>query len=380
MYRKMKKKTNMRIVLTIVLMLVIEVCVAWFNDETRDYLLTGDNINRISANEVYRDKIVRGQLYAILGCYAEDEGGAYYIIPVGEDEYMGVYLPKKYEDRAWQIIEDTVAYINGEQDSVSSRRIPTGGIIYAMEGVEQQYFREWFTDTGYMDAGDIDRYTIDYTYEVIPFHEWNEGGDIVCYIIIGICLVTVLICLFWLVTGRAISEVKKTIRQNGWNQEEIEADLLSGLDKNNIIAGRKYLLQNSGWKWHLYTMRDIIWAYQFTHTTEHRLYGVIKTGTTVVYSVQFYLRNGKMKAISVKNEKEAQDILEFLARTQPHIIVGYSDELKAVCQQNFGRLVQFSDEKGMQQYGQGYYEGTTQESDSWQNDEPTLKYDRNSLS
>lgn len=379
MYKRMKRKTRVEMIIATVIVFAIAFALFWFNSETRDYLLTGDNINRISASELHDKKIVRGQLYAILGCYAEDDKGAYYVIPVGEDEYMGVYLEKKYEDRAWQIVEDTVDYVNGDRENVSSYRIPTGGMIYSMDSVERQYFHEWFTDTGYMDAEDVSLYAVDYTYAVIPFSEWNSSGDIACYVFTGLCLAVALFCFFWIVTGRDVAAVKKTIRQNNWNKDEIEADVLAGFDKKNVIIGRKYMLWNSGMKWNLYPVRDVVWAYQFTHTTEHRLYGVIKTGTTVVYSVQFYLRNGKMKAISVKNEKEAQDILEFFVRTQPHVIVGYSDELRAICQRNFNQLVQLSNEKEMQ-YGQNYYEGTTQESNTWQNDEPTLKYDPNSLS
>lgn len=346
MFRKMKK-TRVGLVILMLVMLAIAFAIFWFNDETRDYLLTGDNINKISASELQEDKIVRGGLYAILGCYAEDSEGAYYVIPVGEDEYMGVYLQKKYEDRAWQIIEDTVDYVNGDRDSLSSYRISTSGMIYKMSSDEREYFHEWFTDTGYMDANDVPNYTADYTYAVIPFSEWNNSNDILCYIFMGICLALALVSLFWIVTGQDVAAVKKTIRQNGWNQDEIEADILSGLDKKNVIAGRKYMLQNSAWKWHIYPVRDVIWAYQFTHTTEHRLYGVIKTGTTVTYSVRFYLRNGKNGNISTRTEQEAQEILEFFARTQPHIILGYSEQLKAVCQQNFNQLIQLSDEKGM---------------------------------
>ena len=349
MYKKMKRKTRVGMIIVTVIVFAIAVAIFWFNDETRDYLLTGDNINRISASELQDEKIVRGQLYAILGCYAEDDNGAYYVIPVGEDEYMGVYLEKKYEDRAWQIVNDTVDYVNGVREDVSSYRIPTGGMIYSMDGVERQYFHEWFTDTGYMDAGDVALYAVDYTYAVIPFDEWNNSNDITCYVFIGICLLVALFLFFWIVTGRDVAGVKKAIRQNNWNKDEVEADVLAGFDKKNVIVGQKYMLQYSGMKWHLHPVHDVIWAYQYTHTTEHRLYGVIKTGTTVDYSVHFYLRNGKMKAISTKSEQEAQEILEFFVRTQPHVIVGYSDELRAICQGNFNQLIQLSNEKEMAQ-------------------------------
>lgn len=356
MFKKMKKKTRVGMVVAMLAALAVAVILFLVNDETRDYLLTGDDINRISAGDVEDEKIVRGKLYAILGCYAEDDEGAYYVIPIGEEEYMGLYLNKKQEDRAWKMIEETVDYINGDREEMSADRISTRGMIYRMDATERQYFHEWFTDTGFMTEADASRYAVDYTYAVIPFGEWNNDRDIVFYIFIALSLIVALVPLFWLITGRDISGVKKTIAQNGWNQEEIEADILSGLEKKSIIMGRKYILSRSGWRWELNRIRDIVWAYQYTHTTEHRLYGIIKTGTTVVYSVHYYLRNGKKGAISVNKEAEAQEILEFFVQTQPHIIVGYSEQLNSICQQNFSELVRFSDERAIPQYESEYHE------------------------
>lgn len=374
MYKKLKKRNRIGMIIGIIVPLVIGIAIFWFNDETRDYLLTGDDINSLSGYEVHDGDIVHGNLYAILGCYAEDEEGAYYIIPVGEDEYMGVFLEWKYEDRAVQILNDTVDYINGDREDLSSYSIQTRGIVYAMGTVEQQYFHEWFTDSGYLSEDEISYYTIDYTYEVIPFHKWNLSSDITCYVLIGICLAIALFLFIWLVTGQDIAQVKKTIQKNGWIPEEVETDILSGYEKRHVMIGRKYILRNSGMRWQLYSVRDVVWAYQSTHTTEHRLYGVIKTGTTVAYSVLMYLRNGKQVGITIKSAGEAQEILEYFQRTQPHIILGYSDQLMAICRQNFNQLVQLSNEKEMQQQKQEYYDGTNQQEQSWQDDEPTLKF------
>lgn len=377
MYKKMNGRNLPSMIITIILCIGIAIAIFWFNGETRDYLLTGDNISGVEADEIEDDKIVRGTIYAILGAYAGDDEGTYYIIPVGEDKFMGLYLDNRYEDRAVEIINDTVDYLNGDRETVSNKRLYTGGVTYAMSSDEARYFHEWFTDSGFLTRSELSSYVIDYTYAVVPFSDWNNSTDIVCYIFELISLVVAIFTFFWMVTCRNVAKVKKKIRENGWNKEEIESDVLSGYCKRNIMIGQKYLLCNSVWRWKLYSMKDVIWAYQYTHKTEHRLYGVIKTGTTVVYSVDMWLRNGKLEGVRVKNPKEAQTILDRFYDNYPHIIVGYSDQLRQIRNNNFAQLVQLSDEKEREHFArQDYISGnaSAQEQDEWQNDEPSLKF------
>lgn len=163
----------------------------------------------------------------------------------------------------------------------------------------------------------------------------------------GAGLLASILSFFWLITGSDVAGIRKAVRKNGWNVEEIESDIDSGYDKRDCHIGHKYMLLNSNWRWNIYLLHDVIWIYQYTRTTDHRLYGAIEIGTTVVYSVQFHLRNGKKKTILMKSEREAQEVLKFFAQTQPHVIVGYSDELRTICQNNFNQLLQLSNEKEM---------------------------------
>lgn len=377
MYKKMNGRNLPSMIITIILCIGIAIAIFWFNGETRDYLLTGDNISRVEADEIEDDKIVRGTIYAILGAYASDDEGTYYIIPVGEDKFMGLYLDDRYEDRAVEIINDTVDYLNGDRETVSDKRLYTGGVTYAMSPDEARYFHEWFTDSGFLTRSELSSYVIDYTYAVVPFSDWNNSSDIVCYIFELISLVVAIFSFFWMVTCRNVAKVKKKIRENGWSQEQIESDVLSGYNKGNVMIGKNYILCNSVWRWEIYSVKDIIWAYQYTHKTEHRLYGVIKTGTTVNYAIHMWMRNGKTTGVSVKNPDEAMTILAQFDENHPHIILGYSDQLQQLRLSDFNRLVQLSDEKEREYFArQDYLNGnvSVQEQDEWQNDEPSLKF------
>lgn len=167
---------------------------------------------------------------------------------------------------------------------------------------------------------------------------------------IGIFLGAAMFIIIWLVAGGTVAPVKKAIQENGWYEEQVEENLLSGLVKKHIFIGQNYVAYNSLWKWYLCSARDVIWAYQYTHKTNHRLYGVITVGTTVRYELHMYLRDGKRVAVVVKSAYEATEILNYLSQKYPHIFLGYSDKIVNLAKQSFSQLVQFSEEKGRAYY------------------------------
>lgn len=341
MYKKMKK-TRVGMITIGFVVLVLAVILLCTNTDILNYLLTGADINQISVSDLRDGKVVHGQLNQIFGCYAEKTeapyglpvyAGSYYVIPVGEETYMGVYLDKEYGDQVWNLMKETKDYINGDRQELPEG-IFTRGRIYQMDTVEESYFQIWLREHGLSTAEEISNHAVSYTYEVIPLSEWNSSKDIAIYMIVGILLIAALIPLLWVATGRDIAGVKKRIKENGWNVEEIEADILSGSEKKNVILGRKYLLSKAGWKWKLDRMQDIIWAYH-----------VAQTGGAAKHMVYLVFRNVKWDKIILRKEEEAQEILKFFAQTQPHIILGYSEELNTLCRVNFTHLVQLSDER-----------------------------------
>lgn len=179
---------------------------------------------------------------------------------------------------------------------------------------------------------------------MIPFYEWNTARGITCCILGGLGAIAAILALFSLLTNQDVAALKKTISRNGWSMEEIEEDMGTGYDKPNCHIGHKYMLLNSGWKWSIYLLHDIIWIYPSTQITEHRRYG-IKTGTSVAYGLTILQRDGTSASIEADSEGQAQNILHFFKETQPHIILGYSEQLYADSQRNLNRLIQFSEEK-----------------------------------
>lgn len=235
----------------LVIFMLIGAGVLIANKDTTDYILTGDNINTMPVYEVHEGNIVHGRIRAIIGAYGSDREGSYYIIPVGEDKYMGLFLKDEYEEQAVQIISDTYEYLDGKRDQLSSTSISTRGIIYEMSANERTYFYDWFTEEGEYTLDEVKQHTLPYTYEVISFKDWSAQRGIWVYIVFGISLIIVIYVIIYMLTKRDLAPVKRAIAEHGWREELIEADVSSGMQTKDALIGRQYILVCGIWRWHL---------------------------------------------------------------------------------------------------------------------------------
>ena len=205
---------------------------------------------------------------------------------------------------------------------------------------------------------------------------FTSGGNVALFSL-GICCLLVGVIPFILTCfGSDRIKMNKVIRDNGINESELERDIMDGIMVGPNEIGKKYILINRMFGYELYVLKDIVWAYQFIQTIEHRAYGVIKMGTSRNYSVYCRMRNGKPILLPVNSEAEGQDILTYFERTQPHIILGYSEELLLMANKDFDRLLRLSYEKAQMELQKReqpkYYDGTSNE--DWESDVETLKY------
>lgn len=196
----------------------------------------------------------------------------------------------------------------------------------------------------------------------------------VAYVADGICIFGMVVLIGYYLLRLDLVSIKKTIKMKGWSEKEIEEDLLSGRIEETIIIGHKYIAITSDGKSRLYLLDDIIWMYQNEETMNH-YYWIFKTGETTLHCINIVLRNGEVRRIMEKTWADAQDIMEHIQRLQPYVIIGYSERLRDIYRQDFNQLIRMAKEKEVTTPGAtGYYDGTQQSGDEWQDNEPSLKF------
>lgn len=195
----------------------------------------------------------------------------------------------------------------------------------------------------------------------------------VAYIIDGVCILGMVALIGYYLSRLDLVPIKKTIKMNGWSEKEIEEDLLSGRIEDTIIIGHKFVAITDG-KSRIYKLDDIIWMYQ-NEMKINRYWGRIRIGVITMHCVNFVLQSGEVRKIVKKTWADAQDVMEHIQRIQPHVIIGYSERLNDLYRHDFNQLIRMAKEQeGTTPGVTGYYDGTQQSGDEWQDNEPSLKY------
>lgn len=380
MYQKLRKKKLTGMLLWLFLPLIIGAVVFFADRDASQYLLTGRNIYKLSASDIYDGRVVHGSIRAIVGGYASDYGGDYYIIPLEDGTYMGLYLKNEYEDQAELIYNSTVDYLNEVTDTLPSFGIRTRGRIYAMYEDEQQYFYDWFLYYDDMTLDDVKAITIPYVYEDISFKNFMSPRDIWgCLVPVGVCLGISLFMLIYILAGLDTVAVKHAIRNKGWFEQRVEEDLAGGLELPNVIMGDTYVVTWCYWRWRILKLQDIVWAYHYEHTTVYRV-NFIPVGKHKEHSIHYILRNGQEDDLIVSNPAQGHMILDQMERRQPHILLGYTPEMYAQFRANPAVIIGWSDQKKLasQKPENAFYDGSDQSNDQseddWQNTVETLKF------
>lgn len=167
------------------------------------------DFNELAAGEVGENMRVEGDVYAILDQFANEEtwtekngskspkkvSRQYYIIPVGDSEFMGLSaMPDDFSGYD-AIMDATYDYLmDAEAEYIDSEPIHFVGKTSKMEDELFQYFKEWFVDSEYL--GTTETAVID-TY-VVPIMLESRSWTVI-RVMFGINVLLILILVLLLV-------------------------------------------------------------------------------------------------------------------------------------------------------------------------------------
>jgi len=162
----------------------------------------------VSESEIAAGKHAQGEVYAILDSFASEEtwterndgsrsakktSKIYYIIPVGEESYIGVECYAKDKSAYEALNNATLEWLADETEYIEADPIPFDGRIVKMEDELYQYMVEWFQDVEYfgedVSEDQIKQYVLPYM--LAPF----SPGLNTMLIIGGVLLVFAIIVL-----------------------------------------------------------------------------------------------------------------------------------------------------------------------------------------
>ncbi|MBD5453298.1 MAG: hypothetical protein HDR30_03085 [Lachnospiraceae bacterium] len=330
--KEMKKKSIGNVMPISVILLIAAVVMLIINGTASlqlfAYLTGGKNLDSIPKSEM-NDVIAGSEINVVYDCFAEYETSEgkiydYYVIPYGEEDFMAVCVGESKIAQMDSICDDTWEVLLGNSESLD-KTVSVKGNVRAMDGDELYYYKEWFRAMEYSDD-EMAEYALNYVLEDGMFA--NSIGPARLYVMTAISLILIIVAIYLLIKaflGGYLKEIKKDFEQSGLSESQIVSDYQSAnVISKNIRIGRLFTYNAVSTSPRVYLNKNMAWAYLYR--TKHYRNGIY-TGSS--YNVLIFEANGtnQIADIAVK-KKFSEQILEYYANNFPHMVVGYSDDLK----------------------------------------------------
>jgi hypothetical protein len=348
MFEQLKKRAMKSVIARLaVSIVIIFVLLIIFGTSFIKYFKGPTDLYSLSMDEL-PGSYVEGDINALIDVFAEyyvkNDNGAenttdnYYIVPIGEQEYFALKVNESDFDIATQIYDETYEYLTGTRDELTTT-MHIKGTFSKMSDEVYDYYMDWFQESGYVDESsydNIENIALPYVLEVDYVGGFNNW---ILYIAMAACVIILLYAIVIIIkgiTGIYLLPVKKFIKnnENTISTERIEADYQNGVSVQSVKVGESFTFYFKGSKAHILKNTDILWAY--LEQTTHRVNG-IKTGVTK--SLVICTREKKKHSILMKNASNVNSVLAVFSKNNPHIILGFSEELKKCYQKDFDSFI-----------------------------------------
>lgn len=199
------------------------------------------DIEQINIDGVKEDVNYKGNIYYILDCFAVEadyvqfgnSGGyshlkdtnRYYIIPVGNNNFMAYKASDYFEEQNNELIGHTWSAILEEEDSKTASVKDFKGVAVRMNSREYDLFLEWFRDTNFLDT----IYGDGFEGKLIPYYlvERSSAGIQILFISSVMLSIAMLFCLITSTINRALMRKSVfTLIQNG---QEIKVNSMNDI-------------------------------------------------------------------------------------------------------------------------------------------------------
>lgn len=265
-----------------------------------------------------------------------------YIIPVGEEEYMGVILDGSNMNKADDNMEATWAVMEGV-DSAYDQIEPftVSGVIAPMEGESRKFYDEWVDSLDWTD----EEKEVFLPYVIMP--GFLGGEDTAQFFILIIFAAAAIILGIYMfvggVNGSYLKPVMKYCESTG-NKEaamsRIEQFYAMTPEEGGLRISREYFMSAGTGSMVFLPSQDILWVYQ--HIVKHS-YNFIPTGKT--YSLIVMTVDGSKHEVGMKNKKAAEAAMSYIGRVLPYLFFGYDEQLMAAYRQNRQAVIEAVNER-----------------------------------
>lgn len=334
--KQLKKKSVKNVLPITIIMTIVAAVLFLINGAAVPQVFSmfsgGTNLDDIAQSDL-DNTIASSEISAVYDCFAEYESSdgqifEYYIIPYGTEweNYIGVRVKESKASELDSICDDTWEYLMGNNASLDRTALVKGN-VRPMDYDESKYFKEWFKDMEFTDD-EIEECAVYYV--LVDDRFADDISPLRLYLMCGAGIIFFLIGIWDLIKaciGGYLKDIKKDFAKLGaYAEGQIVSDYENAcLFGKGIRVGRIFTYNTASTSPRAYLNNNIAWLYQ--HRTKNYTNGLY-TGSN--YSIVLYPVNGDGKvadSFDIK-KKDKDKILEYYANNFPHMVVGFSEELR----------------------------------------------------
>lgn len=357
MFDELKKASMKRIrTITIVFGIIILLLLAVVGTSLMKFIQGPQDLYSLSVDELdgaYVEADI-GFIIDVFAEYTEERASGatstqkeYYIIPIGESEYMGLGVERVDTGKASQIADETYDYITGAADEIVNT-MHVKGTIQKMEPELSGFYYEWFEETGFLDSEEVNKMALSYVLEPERVGLFENSTFFALLATGGILFVIMAVFLIRGLTGSSMSQVNKFIKENEGtiSTEELESEYQNAVEFETLRIGKSYTFYLNNTSPGIVKNENILWAY--LNKVTHRVNG-IKVGTT--NELILHTKNKQTHNVGMKREESITSALMQYAKNNPHILLGYSDDRKKAFKNDIDSLLNLSLQQEANAYG-----------------------------
>jgi hypothetical protein len=260
-----------------------------------------------------------------------------YIMPINTPDatvYIGVEVPASKIDDAEAVVADTERLIDDEDGSYEwdGSYVSVRGTLQPMDDETRQLWEDYFIDAGfsYDDIGLFDDCT---ALPLVLTDGEIDGQETFVYGFMGVIGVLLVVLAIWFVihslTGGFQKQIRNYIKASDDPQateQALDRFYEDTMQEGKVRMSRSWLMYDKGGNSWVLAGDDVVWAYQYT--VRHKAYGILTVNKELMVRVFGAKEKRACHDIYVRNEDEAQEILQQMARTYPDALIGYDQDIE----------------------------------------------------
>ncbi len=328
-----RQNIRTRLLIALVIFLIGVVLAIIQIPKTTRYFLANKNVFATSSDNYKKGKFYQGKLYYLYDCFGTNDDGGFYLAPAendaGENCFLIVFIPNKYEEKAQAIIDQTYEYMETGDDSVLTKSINCRGFLDEVDSSTLRYCYEYMDYVGLPQSARDQLCDTEFVFYPVEKILLSETGVFILIILVifGGAVFTAITAF----TKGYLKPLKKQLEKENMTLKDMDEEFKDPMiNFGNIYVSGKHVVEATASP-KILKIEDVIWLYP-------SISGVASGSQAIFYSF-FYTRNHECVKYSLKDATSAEVLCKSVHSVQPRALYGFVPENQNMYYRHFNELV-----------------------------------------